>query len=954
MDDVFAPFPAPAGLDAPSGAEVVYLRAALLVLQGRYFDPGQGVDRPLPPHRFVLVARGTEVVAEGTVSDAEGISTIFDVDRSAVPEGTRWELALVPVVRDCDDGELAAAYSQQREIWIDVQRGAWVSAGFRDDTPGLLRIPLWSTRIKAERGGGFLQPYEPDPGFADSGTIADDALEPSGSHDRPWVLQIDHGWLRTWVQFHGYDPLRATDGALGVPLMLRSRVPGLLGYAAMRGGSSVMDEHGSIGIVHAGTAETLDGLSYVLFGSERPWVSLQTGARTDNPYPDLRLLESHYPLPSLWCSYGVEAWIGPKPADARARRPFGVLRHLGTDPAHPICFHLDDVVLCDAAAQPLAGVPAARVCVLDHRLAIRDQARAGDDPLPYSTPRLESVLLRAEAFVFVRGKGMDHVTRVLEIAGVLYSVDTARSSAPHARQDDDDEVHPEWCVGLRAAVPMTAACAAAKPDPTSAVMRQHAAYLVDASAVEVTFAQKKGRLFHWLLYLPCHVRPRYAERTDPKAVAALPLVEAMLFAAAQRWDQAHPAHPGAGGKNYALVGDGGGNEPPVVRVRHHFGAWEQPEHGAVLHDDVRPQPQVLPVQVVPRAGRASCGYGRIELFLAYADSERALHFWETDELRPAATAGLADPFDGTAATRFVLAHELGHAIGLDDEYLEPRDQLPLCVSRGRVQRSAFVFDEVSMMNGNCVPRLRHLFRRYEELRVARAADVVAAVSREPLELRDWGGPHPLHWPIEGNSDHGGATRLIVPIRVGRCDVLLLALGDDESSRGAMIGLPSPRDEAFDAVMVVRAKFEFILPKNRTRAAIASTVYDRFARAFIAVDRAPKLMVRGGAGARRRRVLLLFQPLFAIGDDPVPPGGVDLVVDLQHDGPAEEHRTPHSVPVLRVARCELGTWIMRHLLHPEIPLALLSREPFGQADVAPLVALLEREHVIASPVVEVLA
>ncbi len=75
-DDVFSPYPAPSSV-APGSAEVLYLERALFVIRGLFFNPLTGDNAPLPPHRWAIVHSET-VFAEGTTSDADGFSTIFE------------------------------------------------------------------------------------------------------------------------------------------------------------------------------------------------------------------------------------------------------------------------------------------------------------------------------------------------------------------------------------------------------------------------------------------------------------------------------------------------------------------------------------------------------------------------------------------------------------------------------------------------------------------------------------------------------------------------------------------------------------------------------------------------------------------------------------------------------------------------------------------------------------
>jgi hypothetical protein len=155
-DEVFSPIAAPRSVSVPGSAEVVYLRASLFVLRGTFHDPIAGEQRPLPPHRWILVHSET-VFSEGTTSDVDGISTIFAPSvPEDMPEDATWELWLVPIYPGRADSDV---YAEEDEAWIDVEQREWTTAQavvedhrWKVTQRKLLRIPFWTSTRQASHG----------------------------------------------------------------------------------------------------------------------------------------------------------------------------------------------------------------------------------------------------------------------------------------------------------------------------------------------------------------------------------------------------------------------------------------------------------------------------------------------------------------------------------------------------------------------------------------------------------------------------------------------------------------------------------------------------------------------------------------------------------------------------------------------------------------------------------
>ena len=673
-DDVFSPFPAMSSV-APGSAEVLYLERALFVIRGMFFDPIANADAPLPPHRWAI-AHSEIAYGEGNTSDADGFSTIFEPARGDVPPDGEWDLYMIPIYDGRPDSDL---YATQKEAWIDLEAKKWVPGDeIRDGTRyehlatrKLLRIPLWSSKRMVESGGTFVGTFPHSGTFATTGVLKTSELLPHGSREAPWVMQVDKDWLRTHVRLRCYDPVAKADRNVGQgPLVIAKN-----GILNVVGGSSVVLPNGSTYVVHGGTQEKLPNLYYQFETPAFSWIEYATGTADTLPQLDTLRFETHYLLPAQWASVGQECWTGTGNPSAAARKPFADLRHSGTTSDQPLSFHLDDLGLTLVNDRLLGEqsdhtvvLPSDRVALLDHVLAIRDPASNAHGALPYSRLAFTKYPLRAEEAMFVAGQGFETMTRVIDYEGRLFEV------AEHRVR------------GLMGFDLMVGARAGHVQIPSGSSSGNHEVHLFDTRWIRHTYQGTAARLAHLLVYVPAFVTAPSADDMPGGVNAArtvgVPLCEHLLSEAALVWDQIHPAHPGTSTprKTYAILSAAGLTaEKTVILLRHHFGARKNLGKVSTIPPPL--PPYVLPppstnlsIQIHPQAGRATGG-DPMHLYLVWG---RRL-FAPPVAVHPTATRPYnfepgtvpqLDRIDEASQVGFTLAHELGHSMGLPDEYVE--------------------------------------------------------------------------------------------------------------------------------------------------------------------------------------------------------------------------------------------------------------------------------------------
>ena len=173
--------------------------------------------------------------------------------------------------------------------------------------------------------------------------------------------------------------------------------------------------------------------------------------------------------------------------------------------------------------------------------------------------------------------------------------------------------------------------------------------------------------------------------------------------------------------------------------------------------------------------------------------------------------------DGKTVKWFTMAHELGHASGLDDEYLEqieednktnsPADWLTPRLSRFDQYYPGMPYscDDSSIMNRNLVPRLRHF---WYFCRWLNETDAVKALSGNAVYYISYSGSTNYDYFLKDyTKNYYEPVYKEEKVKNGNhgiFDLFLYKVGNDETTANKMIiGMKD-----FDGILVVRLKLQW--------------------------------------------------------------------------------------------------------------------------------------------------
>lgn len=296
--------------------------------------------------------------------------------------------------------------------------------------------------------------------------------------------------------------------------------------------------------------------------------------------------------------------------------------------------------------------------------------------------------------------------------------------------------------------------------------------------------------------------------------------------------------------------------------------------------------------------------------------------------------------DGVALAGSALAHELGHVMGFEDEYIE-------AISPGIVQSvdvawegprlprfnqstegRPFAFDHHAMMAGNCLPRLRYVFPLLRRLEREPSIRAVLGHAARVVRYPSFHGGITYGVP-DSTVEHPWTLMARARLSRGFGDLLLYHLGDDEGSVEAMFG-PLPPERRVDGLMLVRTKFWFDFARGAARDFRDDVerflVIHEFNSLFydVAGRPSPSLLLQGPSARRLPNLALVLQPHYEFGPQPTNAllrQEADLIVEVLQDEGSPELGTlvrlndSHQLNRrLRVGRTQVGPALMRYALN----------------------------------------
>ena len=932
----------PAGTTNP-GAYVVPLARARFILKAQFFHPIKESDQPLPLHQFYMFCvkpKGGAPAVMGEPSQADGVSWLnYTLDATEDVPGTFWALAWRPLRPRPDGSVVPTDDVGVGEAWLDLDKMEWVD--FKDigfiEKRKLLRLPLWASFLKAQQGGFVESPKGTSFGSTGMLSYDDNDLKPYGDPKKPWKIQVDHGLFRSYVRFAYYDLKEKARKPVPPGLVVHAQGERFLsgpaaGTQSRVAAGTAIDDDGTVYMVHERTKAHLakakfeyffftgklgtDDHGIIDFSKTAPRDKITVVSKDPSDKRDERYL-----LPREWQSFGMQSWTKVDGNDFPQRQDFKKMRTEDTTKSKPLFFHLDDAVIAAGPFDPVDVKKDARMTLFDHLMTMR----LPDDKKPHFWKTvLPRNYLSAEDAVYLKGEGIEKVTRVVFHEGILYELREARVQAI-----DKSAFGKTQCIGARAAITgqfddklqMVSYLSGnpSMPDYLGQVKGRSVQHLLDVSAdVKHQVGGVDVKLLHLISWVPCFFENKLGAAGKATFDAAIPF----LNAAAERWDQTHPGHPGQPAANrvpaeYVLapVDDDGAIKANmrVVRVRHFF--CEVPS-------------------TVNAAGTASSTYGdAVKIVITQSSDPNAraganslthtVTCYKGDIGPIFGPADDAEPGQDTSSNRFTLAHEMGHILGFPDEYIEgnlggtpPTTLGWKYASWGQYMIDSaaarpFGTDGPAMMNNNNKPRLRH-FWHYAN-RITTEAGFVKMVDPKPyfpINLaKATGGKLVLERPFSAlstdtQSAYHPASSGFFPDASHRCDAVFYRLATDEGTVERMykktageINTATAADKIYDGVVLIRIKFMVQLDPTDNNAMGQAVIFDTlqqicvngnlFTKQFaIELDPAQPKAGRSHAKPNLRRIFVGFQPQFDYTNrytgaaPPVPvPGGAHISINV---------------------------------------------------------------------------
>lgn len=859
----------------------VDLNADLYYVRATIFHPLLEADVSLPPHFWVFYRVGaTNEFWTSDKSNAKGVCLIKG-DPRALEKDAEYGLAFFPTPDDvraryASDGAMWLSFSPTGVEWANPPPSLDGKLEYRN----VVRLSQWTTMFKAKVGGGFAVVPPGASKFQERGTLKGSEVRPFGWPDVPWRIVLDEGWIRARVA-HVFINRRTTKTEL---------VPAGLMVQAWNDEGKVL---GAGTMLPKKTAGTAEGTYLVIERPRSKWSEVNLAFRAPpNAWIDVRAAADAAPdrlsvkpipavvppippydpkvsttMPELWYSDGMEVQVIPTPHGVPGgRKDWSEARKSLKDAVQPaLIFCLDDVVLVDKEGSPATVAADTRTALFDQLLAIREPDPA--EPI-HSTLRLKGPMLRA-GDVFPTDPPLngakhafDRLTRLVYVQGTFYDLREKRVTGTPGKQ--------KW-IGLRAAAADDHAIGDyLHGNPFIQGKGSYELHFIDVPGVKDP--ETDAPIHHLLMSVGIVVVE------DRVSAAEVQKLRVMLDKAAARWS---PGHPGTRGlayqnkKDYMLLTT---DSVPDLRIRAYFGVDAKEHRGIKL-------------VFVGEDGRANAPFG-LHLGALELKAPKIIYF--RSSLRDDETGTpVSTDLDGAGASWSTLAHELGHVLGLPDEYYDPFDPGVIDESLRRQYGEPTIakFDEVKRLGTSCRPyygdngsqmksnmlvRLRHFWHQAK------------ALSEDPVfKASKWvpkGVYRPVHRSFGGAMLQyfaGNADKQIPYVPVGEGDlaggrgvVTLFAVGHDEGTVSAMFapttGFPTLLAEGarFDAFAIVRVfvRFEFgsgipIDKKWSTMRSLTEAGYEpRTHRLMLRI----KLEPAAGKTAPYQRIAVFVHPHVAYG------------------------------------------------------------------------------------------
>jgi hypothetical protein len=670
--------------------------------------------------------------------------------------------------------------------WLDSLNPAWVaqSALRPNDKRALIRMPaLWQSRrqrsFRDDLGGRFQ-----------NGQLSDPTADQQGTAAAPWVIQIDHGWDRIDFELVHYDTEAMAMKPVPQGMLLEAFRAASMTAQNRVGASAVLTDDGLLSVaIHTRTQRarlhfrlSSAAGTFVDMRQHRPSARVVIVAPATFSGLPAATQRKHYALPERWTSPNQRASFGGT-ADT-----FANLISRSTTPSNRIQIDLDDAMLVSATGSPVP-VPtgsASRLALFDHVMSIKNP----DGAQPYlSTDTITGNFIPG-ALTRVAGQNRKQCTRVIRFGNGFYDLLNRRTTSGSR-------------IGVRAA--------RRNDHPFERVRNP---FVADTGLFELHYfhdcwTDTAGEpLAHLLVYWSARFRKGAATTPDPPApqVPATPTTaqvrafETALETARVRHEGWHPSLPArtqASQKHYFFKPEPAAASPRrTIKPVFHFAGFRNNE--AITRISVRSHFR-------DETGPTSATYEVPSAAAVTTDTE-------TD-------------VDGLVYEGFVFPHEIGHSLGLDDEYIESLET-PASWTANSLDADRFPqfeqwgtrhlrFDAKSLMNGNYATRLRHFWHYANWVNTHAAAQALLAGTQYKIEYKasstvaakDFSFFLPRAHANYYNAVHSANN---FSNGHGRMHLGLFRLGEDETSLmpGDILNPGGAPANGIDAVLNVRIHFNY--------------------------------------------------------------------------------------------------------------------------------------------------
>ncbi len=807
-----------------SGTPTTTLAVSLYVLHTTYFDPIKKSDQPLPPHAWGLYHTASKkFLSVGQCNDKTGVCTIMKP--KDLTAGS-YSLQVFPLADATQQ-----PYVTNKEAWIDLDTGDWLDPTLvpAAGTPALLknkilRIPVWTTDLKAKSGGGFKDaPPKSKDAFGKNGLLKSTDIEPYGSAATPWEMPLDFGWIRSHVAYLFINWKTAKEETSAPPGLL-VEVTDATGKRLGAGGAVDPDD-GTAYVLVAATPDKWKGLhvGFALPAAARidisadPKPSPDTRLTADGAVPDDR--NTRVTLPKAWHSLGQNAFYAPTPGGtATAPKTWDDLRKdlskdgSATEPV--LTFHLNDVALVRAGK--LVNIPKdSRLTLFDHLLTIQNP----DAQMPHlTTGKFSSPVLPAKTVYAVDPAtpptdptvNRDLGTRLVNYQGSFFDLEESFVSGT---------VGTTKLLGARAAV------AGAHPIAlyTAGCKYVDGQGRYELHLVPVPFVKDpvtKLDLFHGLVYIGSKVigQKDVGAGGKPYSANVVSNFYTLLTQAAVRWSQGHPgvANAGLTQKDYRITSEDPGNGS-IIRLRFFFNERSDNKQTFII------------ALTVDKA--------KNDRSRSFVDGSGSQMTYYDSAVNGDATPGAnVQDLDNAPGYWHTLAHEFGHVLGLPDEYYEhlpPPDKtiqptapaLPGYDQYDGWKSGArpYCQDSYAQMRGNRLLRLRHV---WHHVRAFNDDAQFKSLKGRPYTVENLsypGGGLTYKTPAgkpgkDGKVPAANINNPYTPIRdkMPLADLILFGVGEDESTVETMFSpaagpVARAAGTRFDGILVVRTYYRFVFP-----------------------------------------------------------------------------------------------------------------------------------------------